>query len=350
MLVALFSAFTLSGSAITTMTGNHSAFLLLQALFSISTGGCALFGLIMLANTIRSVREQLEKRRELEAINAEQHAGMEKMILKRTETLRKEITEKQNLTKKLLEHSENFESEMRVAGNLQRALMPENITFRNLKGAIQYHPKGIVSGDVYDRFNNENGDVYIFCGDAMGHGTAAALFTFLLSAAIRSADRYEPPSKILSNINKLLISRKSDLYATGVLARISTAGQLTICHAGHESVILLKASGEIAPPFKHSGFALGMFDDDISPYIDEEVELKTGDRVFFYTDGITESTNEAGAYFGLENLTGTLVNHQTDTIEHTAAAVIEALYDHIDNQPLRDDLTLLGIEFGQYDE
>lgn len=350
LLVAVLAVLTLIASAASILFSKPAALLLLQSFFTLSTSGCALFGLLMLFNTFRSLRKELKQRKQLEAINAEHQSGMEKMILERTSSLRKEVMERQKLTRQLLDHNKRMESDLRLAGTLQRALMPESIRFPYLKGAIQYHPYGHVSGDFYDRIANERGDVYIFCGDAMGHGTPAALFTFMLSAAIRSSNRQATPSEILSSINQMLLSRNLELYATGVLACFSPEGRLTICHAGHESALLLRANGEFADSFKHSGFALGMFNDADFSYKDESVQLAPGDRVIFYTDGLTEAVGPDGNAFGIENLKAALNQHRQEPLEQTSAEVIEAVYDHTEPLPMRDDLTLLITEYGDSDE
>lgn len=349
MAVVFLAVVTLAGSAISIWRNFDTALLLLQAFFTISTSACALFGLLLLSNTFSSLRSELSRRKELEAINAEHQTGMEKMILERTANLRQEILERQKLTRVLMNNSNTMESDLRLAGTLQRALMPEHIAFAHVTGAIQYHPVGHVSGDFYDRMSNEQGDVFIFCGDAMGHGTPAALFTFMLSAALRSSDRYSTPAQILYRINQMLMTRNLELYATGVLACISKDGLLTIAHAGHESALLQRSDGEFHSTFEKSGFALGMFGDQKLTYQNETLQLEKGDRLIMFTDGITESANRNGQRFGLEQLKSIIRDNRQSTLEQTSATVIEELYDHMDEQPMRDDLTLLVTEYGEFD-
>lgn len=347
LIVAAFSVITLSGSIFAILNGHLSTLFLLQAFFTVSTGACAVFGLLLLSHTFSHLRRELRRRQELEKINAEHQSGMEKMILERTANLRQEILGRQVLNKKLIAQNRSMESDLRLAGTLQRALMPTEIQFPYVRAAIQYHPLGIVSGDFYDRISNDRGDVYLFCGDAMGHGTPAALFTFMLSAALRSADRNSRPSQILERINQALITRNLELYATGVLVRIQPTGQVTIAHAGHDSAILLRSSGEFEEAFQKSGFALGMFDDEFLNFEDEVLMMKPGDRLILHTDGITEAADASGSRFGLSRLKDCLREQMQEPLEHAAASVIEAVYDHIDEQPMRDDMTVMVIEFGE---
>jgi serine phosphatase RsbU (regulator of sigma subunit) len=323
------------------------SFYLLQSVFAVTTGGCAVFGLSYLASVFGMLRDELKRGHAMQEQLQNQRRDLERLVLARTASLRKEILQVQHLRKAVEREHARLDNELRLAAKLQSAVMPQDLSFPGLKVGVQFHPMGQTSGDIYDVFDTDDGAVYFFVADAMGHGTAAALLTMMVSAALRSLDHGPSPAAMLTALNEALLKRNTGLYVTAVLARLTPDGQLTVAHAGHPSMLLLRAGADSPETCREGGFALGMFDAAQMPFVDECLQLERGDRLLFYTDGLIETGTAAGAVFGIEEVSAIIktATAQGHDITETAAQLMEAVYDHCAGGKLKDDITVIAVEY-----
>ncbi len=328
-------------------TANPSHFYLLQGLFSVVTAGCAIFGLSYLSTIINRLGWEYRRGREMQEQLQGQRQELEQLVLTRTASLRREILDAQQLRKSLEREHARLDKELRLAANLQSAILPERGEFGWCQIVTQMHPMGQTSGDIYDVFELDDGSLYLFVADAMGHGTPAALLTMMVTSSLHSNQSVKSPAALLSLINKMLLTRDTGLYVTAVLARLTPTGELTVAHAGHPGLLLYRKGDDKALACKDGGFALGMFNSDQVPFVDERLTLSAGDRVLMYTDGLTEAKNAKGEIFGIQGVNEVFINSARleEGIDETAAQLIEAVYDHDEDGKLDDDLTVLAVEY-----
>lgn len=338
---------SLLASVTSLRVGSVTGFYLLLSLYAVTTGGCAVLGLAYLASVFSRLRRELKSGREMREKLNSQRQELEQLVLTRTDSLRKEILESQKLRKVAEREHARMEKELRLAARLQSAILPQHLSFPWLVAAAQLHPMAQTSGDIYDVFQAKDGSVYLFVADAMGHGTAAALLTMMASAALRSLEREESPAAILSALNAILLKRETGEYLTAVLAQVKESGALTVAHAGHPRMLLLRAGTSRAEPCREGGFALGMFDAAHMPFADENFQLQKGDRMLLYSDGLIEATDINGARFDLTRLGRTMSasTSKGDDVSETAACLVEDVYDHADGGSLEDDIALLIAEY-----
>jgi serine phosphatase RsbU (regulator of sigma subunit) len=326
---------------------NPSHFYLLQGLFSIVTAGCAIFGLSYLTSVIRKLEQEHRRGRDMQAQLQGQRQELEQLVLTRTASLRREILDAQHLRKSLEREHARLDKELRLAANLQSAILPASTEFSWCKVASQLHPMGQTSGDIYDVFALDDGSIYLFVADAMGHGTPAALLTMMVTSSLHSNQNVRSPAAMLGLINKMLLARDTGLYVTVVLAHLTPKGELTVAHAGHPALLLYRKDEDGALACKEGGFALGMFNSEQAPFVDERLTLAPGDRLLMYSDGLTEAKNAKGRIFGIDGINKVFLGSARagEAIDEAAAQLIEAVYDHDEDGKLDDDLTVLAVEY-----
>lgn len=207
----------------------------------------------------------------------------------------------------LREHAE------RTARELQASLLPTDLPeVAGAECATLYLPAdaAVVGGDFYDMFMV--GDTCVLAvGDVSGKDAAAAAVTGLARHAIRSSAQWaEGPAEILRNLNHTMLLDAPDgdiaTYCTVFLAfasRSKDGFRLRIASAGHPPA-LLSSPDERVKEIPIAGPAAGWYEDSAFPEL--EVELRGGQTILMYTDGLTEARSE-GRLVGVGRVIDTLV-------------------------------------------
>jgi sigma-B regulation protein RsbU (phosphoserine phosphatase) len=215
------------------------------------------------------------------------------------EILEREITEAR-AARRL---DQKQQRELEEARLIQRGLLPT--TFPRIAGidlAVSWQPANGVGGDCFDTLPFGQG-VGISIADIAGKGLPAALLMSNLQAAVRAfAQESAAPSSICGSVNRLLCrNMASGRFATFCYARVNaTARRIVYCNAGHNPPLLVRTNGSVER-LTDGGMVLGVFPD--TAFDQGESPLDPGDRLLFYTDGITEARNAAGDEYGEERLT-----------------------------------------------
>lgn len=232
-------------------------------------------------------------------------------------------------------------SELQQARDIQRGLLPKQIP-QLAEFAITgaWEPARVVGGDYYDVIRLSKDKLGICIADVAGKGVSAALLMANVQAAVRAfASEEVPPSRLCSQINSVLHTNTApDKFATlfyGVLdARTRT---LQYTNAGHPRPLIIHSNGEIQQ-LENGDALLGVFPD--SKYEDASIELKPGDLLLLFTDGITEATAMDGEEFGEERLVAVAKSAAGSSLEDVQSTILERVKDFCDSQ-LSDDATLL---------
>jgi sigma-B regulation protein RsbU (phosphoserine phosphatase) len=193
--------------------------------------------------------------------------------------------------------------EIEDARLIQRGLLPTAVPqVAGIEVGVAWQPANGVGGDCFDTlaFGNALG---VSIADIAGKGLPAALLMSNLQAAVRAfAQDSATPSSICGSVNRLLCrNMASGRFATFCYARVEAAGgRVVYSNAGHNPPMLIRADGTVAT-LTQGGMVLGIFTDSV--YEQAELPLTHGDRLLFYTDGITEARNQDGDEYGEERLT-----------------------------------------------
>jgi sigma-B regulation protein RsbU (phosphoserine phosphatase) len=244
---------------------------------------------------------------------------------------------------------ERLQAELEIAREVQTQLYPRSAPPAcGLKLTVHCEPARMVSGDYYDYETIEKRKLAFAIGDVAGKGISAALLMATVQAALRAqistGMNGEPrrplvAARLVSELNRQLYAHTApEKYATFFFAMYDDeTGTLTYTNAGHLPPVLIRAGTAITLDI--NGTVVGAF--PASLYDESRVDLKTGDLLVCYTDGITEPENAYGEMFGEERLIDLVKRcaHEEDQVIITK--VIEAVRHWHSAAELPDDMTLL---------
>ncbi len=259
----------------------------------------------------------------------------------------------QNLERLLVvaKEKERMQAEIEIARGVQDQLYPKAPpVFESLRVLGMCDPARMVSGDYYD-YQLVDGKLAIAIGDVAGKGISAALLMATIQAAMRmelraSADpaasmnglRFST-ARMVSELNQQLHATTSpEKYATFFFAIYDAAtGLLTYTNAGHLQPVLFRDG--VATPLDVNGTVVGAF--PFSKYEESKLELRTGDLLVCYTDGVTEPENEYGEMFGEERLIELVAKNADRDEAQIIESVMERVREWTGVPELSDDMTVL---------
>lgn len=255
----------------------------------------------------------------------------------------------ENLTRVTAE-KERIGAELDVAASIQKSMLPCIFPAFPEREEVDIYatmkPAKEVAGDFYDFFMVDESHLAIVMADVSGKGVPAALFMVIGKTLIK--DHTRPGRKlgeVFTEVNRLLCESNSEgLFITafeGVLDLVS--GEFCFVNAGHEMPFIQKA-GESFEVYEISpGFVLAGLED--MEYEAGRLILQEGDKLFQYTDGITEATNDRDELFGMERLKTALNRAGDKSISDILEAVKGSIDEFVGNAPQFDDITMLCMEF-----
>ena len=242
-----------------------------------------------------------------------------------------------------------FERERDVASILQESLMPGPVPeLDGLEVAARYRPAGVghrVGGDFYDVFNLPDGRSVAVVGDVRGKGPEAAARTGLVRFTTRALAPREPsPAVLLGELNTAMLDQSGERrrHCSIVFAAFGPAqdGRMAVQMAsgGHPLPLALRTEGKVES-LGRPGSLVGLIDQ--VHHHDAQAELRSGDTVLFYTDGVTEARS-AGGMYGEERLAELLERCAGLAPADVARTVEDAVADFSDG-PLRDDIAIVAV-------
>jgi sigma-B regulation protein RsbU (phosphoserine phosphatase) len=241
---------------------------------------------------------------------------------------------------------ERIESELRVATAIQMSLVPK--TFppfperddMDLFGLL--HPAREVAGDFYDFFLVDQDRLCLAIGDVSGKGVPAALFMAVTRSMLRIFFREHPdPGATLERLNSELSEDNDEsMFVTLFCAVVDlTTGQVRFANGGHNLPLILRAEGEVEFVPRTLGALLGALAG--LSFVEGVLTLAPGDKLFMYTDGVTEAQDPAGGFYGEERLQAELVRLRDTSCTGVVNGVSEALYEFAAGAEQYDDITML---------
>ena len=232
--------------------------------------------------------------------------------------------------------------ELEIAKQVQARLFPQRMPpIPTLDYAGVCLQARSVGGDYYDFLDLGNERVALVIGDIAGKGIAAALLMANLQANLRSqcVNAVEHPERVLNLVNRLLFeSTVAGAYATLLFAEFDCCtGRVRFANCGHVPALVVRRDGSVEP-LDSTCTVLGMFEDWQCAMAESQID--GGDILALYTDGVTESFNEAQEEFGEDRLIEALRRHCDLSAQELAAAVVDEVA-HFSGTEQFDDITLI---------
>jgi GAF domain-containing protein len=237
---------------------------------------------------------------------------------------------------------ERLETEVQLARQIQQTFLPESLPeFLEWELAARWKTARQVGGDFYDVFNLPDNKLGLFIADVSDKGVPAALFMALTRTLVRAAViETDTPAEALRHVNDLLVpDTKQGMFVTAVYAVLDmNNNELTYVNAGHNPPLWVKSDGSMEI-LTRTGVALGAAED--MKYDQRVIPLGKDDCLLFYTDGLTESFNIDGDFFGEERLKEALKANHCSSAHELIEVVEKSLLDFVQDMPPADDLTML---------
>ncbi len=239
---------------------------------------------------------------------------------------------------------ERMEEELRFARGIQRELLPRSMPpMKGLDIAAVNVPSREIGGDSYDVLQLDEARVGFAIADVSGKGAGAALLMANLQASLRAlAGTGLPIRELVFRINNLIHRNTAlDKFITFFYGVLDTeARTFVFCNAGHNPPVRMSAGGD-PTLLEKGGVILGMMA-NVS-YETGEVSLDPGDRLLFYTDGVSEAVNEKGEEFGTDRIMDVLRSERKGPASGLITAMMDAVVRFRGKAEQNDDLTLMAV-------
>jgi sigma-B regulation protein RsbU (phosphoserine phosphatase) len=233
-----------------------------------------------------------------------------------------------------------IEKDLELAYQIQNNLLPEiRSDFPNFEISCHYEPLGPLSGDFYDVIKTQDGLFFLF-GDVSGKGVSAALLMSNLNAIFRTLVAANLPLKNLIETANRLFSNSTlpSHYATLVCGRISSSGKAEISNAGHCLPLIIRNKKVTA--IESTGLPVGIHYS--ANYDVKNFQLEAGDKLFLYTDGLTETRNSEGTEYGVQKLSNLLTEAGHLPTKELINRVLEDNKTFRAGQQRTDDMTVMA--------
>ena len=267
-----------------------------------------------------------------------------------------------NMLTELKDHIERqkdmkrIERELDLARNIQLSMLPgsehdENSDDDRHELAPFLLPAKEVGGDFYDFFKIDNDHLCVVIGDVSGKGVAAALFMMVARIILRTTtknlksivDAFNRTNFALAKRNKL------NMFVTVWAGIIDLrTGHIDFASAGHNPPAVRHSDGSVEFIKSKAGLVMAAMEETI--YKPQTYDLKKGDTLFLYTDGVTEATNTNDVLFGDSRLLATLKMGGERSTADTCTLVKKEIDNFVQDAPQFDDITMLAIKFNGIDE
>jgi phosphoserine phosphatase RsbU/P len=219
--------------------------------------------------------------------------------------------------------------ELQDAREVQNKLLPRSIPqVKDYEIAGMTQPVRHVGGDFYDVMRVSETQSVLCIADVSGKGMPAALLMSSLQAALKPLMwDTQSPRELCRRLNRMLceIAPVGKFVSFFYAVLNSKDNRLTYCNAGHNPPILVRA-GRAACELNAAGAVLGQFPDWV--YEQSDVQLRTGDTLILFTDGLVEACNHDEDPFGEERVTTIALDNCESSAEDLKTMLMQAASEH----------------------
>lgn len=250
---------------------------------------------------------------------------------------------------KTAQEKHKFENDLKSAQEIQQNIIPSGYPAFKEHPEIDLfailNPAESIGGDLYDYYFIDEEHLLIAIGDVSGKGIPASLFMAIASTLIKSNSKVLSAHEIVENVNNELGDRNPNQYFLtlfiGVL-NIST-GVMDYCNAAHNYPYIVHPDGTIATLSKSHGIPLGIYKN--KTYKSSTLELRKGDLMVLYTDGIINSRDKEGTLYGTDKLKETLQTMKNLSSKEVVEKLLESIKSYEAEQPQSDDISIVALRY-----
>ena len=250
--------------------------------------------------------------------------------------------------------------DLEVAARVQQSLLPSTLPpTERAQFTWAYRPCDELAGDILNVVQINDRHVGLYVVDVSGHGVPAALLAVsvarnLVPHSDRSSLVVEPdadgqghvvvgPAEVASRLNALYqMDERNRQYFTLLYGLLETReGLFRYASAGHPGPVRVRPS---EPPRMYTQRAIPIGMMDFSTYEEAAIDLRTGDRLYLYSDGVTEETNPDDEPFGDDRLLHALDESRGLTLDESVQSLVDSVLSWSGATHLSDDLSVLAVE------
>lgn len=237
-----------------------------------------------------------------------------------------------------------IERDLETARIIQKNLLPKDILQPEEYEIAAYSESAKqVGGDYFDLLSTEDNETIFAMGDVSGKGITASLLVANSQAYLKSVSKQNLPIAESTGLLNDLVedSTVSGTYITFFWGKLNSNHELTYVNAGHNPPLLVR-NGELIK-LEKGGLILGMMK-TMMPYESETVNLKSGDYLIVFTDGVTEAMNSTEEEYSDEKLEELCKSLNTQTAEEAKELILADVKKFTAGFEQSDDLTLMVIK------
>lgn len=250
----------------------------------------------------------------------------------------------------LLAAQERQGRELEIAAKIQTSILPRDAVVPGFELAASMRPASEVGGDYYDILPREGDGCWLGIGDVAGHGLTAGLVMLMVQSLIAVLVQEQPdarPCQLLPPLNAMLFKNirdrlGQDEHVTLTLLRAHADGRVSFSGA-HEDLLVCRAAGGPCERVATPGTWLGVIPDIGTSLVESELQLRPGDLLVLYTDGLTEAKDARRQQFGLDRLCAAIEARRALPVAELCAQVIAEVTAFTARQD--DDVTLLLVRY-----
>ncbi len=245
----------------------------------------------------------------------------------------------------------NIEKEMRMARSIQEKFIPSVSPHSWI--AHFYKPMEMVGGDYFDYilFRNQE-KIGIFLSDVSGHGVPAAFITSMLkSFLLQAGELRNDPAKVLYYLNDILQDHSGNQFVTAMYAVIDhSKKEMAFANAGHNPPLLIRDGKVSELRDQESGIPLAiMSNQEIQKnsklYYNQKVRLEKDDRIFLYTDGLTDAVSKKDPHKDYSEALNTILIQMKDQKgDQLLQEIYWDLVSYHGSEDFEDDICMISID------